>query len=125
MIHWITKTDKTQLSPYYQQTQAVPQKPWFKPPYASGESDEISGNENPQQQATPRPMSYPSTELKNCPRMPPALVTPKRSSLDLDRIMVSPRPLQREFDGETLRGQSDSTDSMSTRGILQDPKSYP
>lgn len=121
MIHWITKTDRTQLSPYYQQTQAIPQKPWFKPPYASGESDEITDNENPQQQATPpRPMSYPSTELKNYPRMPPALVTPKRSSLDLDRIMVSPRPLHREFDGETLRGQSDSTDSMSTRGILQD-----
>ncbi|KAH7063736.1 hypothetical protein B0J12DRAFT_735607 [Macrophomina phaseolina] len=52
VIHWITKTDRTQLSPYYRQTQAVPPQLWFKPPYASNESDDSPGNDSTKREPT-------------------------------------------------------------------------
>ncbi|KAL1625481.1 hypothetical protein SLS56_007375 [Neofusicoccum ribis] len=163
ILHWITKTDKTNLSRYYAETlpAAVTKTLWYQPPYASHTSWYSGGGgigvDKPQRLPTAAATPRSNTSSNNS--VPSTTTTKKlgalssRLSIDLGggggggggggeevgglydeerRLDGAERGVggggtvaRRELDGETLRYQGDSSDSVSVGGLPEEVNEFP
>ncbi|OJD34194.1 ring finger domain protein [Diplodia corticola] len=148
VIHWVTKTDDNtvRLSPYqrrlsqvgpaWKQPQLQPQRPWFKPQYASqtrqswpGRKDDNDNGSNDRYNAKGS-SAHTSVRLKEQPSFDSTLCSPVAQgtlAIEMDTITVVPTTRREaELDVELQRCcRGDTWDTVSSRGILEDcPKDF-
>ncbi|EOD43904.1 hypothetical protein UCRNP2_9395 [Neofusicoccum parvum UCRNP2] len=161
ILHWITKTDKTNLSRYYAETlpAAATKTLWYQPPYAShtswhsgGGIGGIGGIGIDKPQRLPTAAATPRSNTSSNNSVPSTTTTTKklgalssRLSIDLGgagreeagglydeerRLDGAERGVgggarRGELDGETLRYQGDSSDSVSVGGLPEEVNEFP